>query len=176
MVAGRYDPQVAQAIGYKHGDPLEGVEGSKDGLAAVAKFINASMEINGEERCKKLIQATAQDNVRRLAQLRDVTVEEIAVLQDWDKHLAREFMREVDLMLRVMGWREVVLVTAQAHPEVVVQTGVRRDRPFPKPPNATDSSHAGWGPWGVGRAPIDWGYTTPGWASEFCSNGAAAKV
>ena len=89
MVAGRYDPQVAQAIGCKHGDPLVGVEGSKDGLVAVAKFINASMAFYDDKLCKKLIQATAGDGARRLAQLRDVTAEELAVLQDWDKHIAR---------------------------------------------------------------------------------------
>jgi hypothetical protein len=49
---------VAQAIGYTHGNPFQGVEGSKDGSAAVAKFINASMAFYDEPSRNKLTSAS----------------------------------------------------------------------------------------------------------------------
>lgn len=176
MVAGRYDPQTAVAVGYVHGDPLEGVEGGRDGAAALTQFVNVAMDTYDEPLRSSLVESLEADGVRRLLHLRDATEAEITVLPSWTKHLAREFLREADTMLRVMGWRVAEVVVAQAQPEVVVTTGTRhRDRPFPKPPTAIDSAHVGWGPWGVGRAPVDWGYTTPGWAAEFCAEGAKAK-
>ena len=176
MVAGRYDPQIAEAVGYDHGDPLEGVDGGTDGAAALARFVNTAMADYEEPLRTALLNDVVDDGMRRLRNLRDVTQEDLVGLPNWTKHLARDFLREADLMVRVMGWREPEVVAASVQPEVVVHHGVRhRDRAFPKPPTAVDAAHAGWGPWGVGRAPVDWGYTTPGWAGEFCKNGDTAR-
>ena len=126
MVAGRYDPQIAIAVGYTLGDPLGDEE---DGTDALKRFIHAAMSFYDEALRKKLAKSIKEENVRRLAQLQDVTEEEITVLAGWDKYLAREFLREVDKMLRAMGWREAVVVTARAQqPEAVVNHGMKRDR------------------------------------------------
>ena len=105
MVAGRYDPQAAVAVGYVHGDPLEGVEGGRDGAAALTQFVNAAMAIYDEPLRSSLVESLEADGVRRLLHLRDATEAEITVLPSWTKHLAREFLRKADPMLRVMGWR-----------------------------------------------------------------------
>ena len=70
MVAGRYDPPAAVAVGYIHGDPLEGVEGGRDGAAALTRFVNAAMGIYDPPLRSQLVDDLTEDGVLRLLHLR----------------------------------------------------------------------------------------------------------